>query len=1130
MHRVRLLVGLLLLAAAAPVQAQPQVQQQAQAALQARRYDDAIRLVTPLIRQNPRNVQALLLRAQAYEGAGNAAAAASDYQAALRVQPNNAVATAGLSRARQRLSGGQTGPSAQPTPPRGNDPGSRLRYAEQLMRARRWREAASEYRAYLNGNPPNPGIVQRYLVALSNAGDSAEGEQAAERYLRSYATNGDLWMRLGYFQLWQGKRAEAVRSFQQALRLEPGNREATQGLQQAQAAPPPGQGGQAGPSEYPIDRLARELRATPGDDEKRFELIDLLLANGRFFEARQNLNAISARARNTAEWQRRATVADRALARFQRPGQGRAAEFPIDRLYRELRANPNQDEKRFQLVAELIKYRRYGEAVDQLASLRTRHLSSQRFRTLFLQADEGLRRSGAQVYPIDRLSVRLSLNPDDVETRQQLADELIRAERFEEAYDVLTDGRFSARDTPENRARLARVEQARAQRRAARMAELQQRLSGGGADAAVFRELASLYLAENRPDDALSTYERLIQIDRSDSTRLGYGQTLQVAGRFDQARTVALELIGRGARGLGGDGERLLDEAKVLYVQATLAAGAPDAQTEQYLQDLIARDPDNAELLLNLATIRFQQGNLDEAESLNLRASGFGDVAVAPRIEILRRLIERERVRQRDAADIAVINEARVLARERRFEESLRKYEEYFALRGRRTRDEVKEYAGVYSAAGDFVTAVSIWRSLLVQRYEYDVEKEIAKNLYYLGDYAGTIATAERLVRDNPADFELRFLLADAYRETSRFAEAERLLREAERIGQGSELIEERQALVEAGSTVSAGFGGNNYAPVLAPIMEATYAEGGGTLYFRHAYGLFTQVTMPGRFVVSAGLTSHYQRGNRFLQVFPTQTDRVPYQRLNQVYAGIFRDFSRVVVPGGGFDYTSRLQARAGIIDTEGDRTVPFYEARLSAQNPAVWRGSVGFQSTEGSYTLWSAAGGEYDLRLTQFDARYETALPDSVFRFKGSVNLNVVTDDLPGGTNTGLGGLGEGSVRVLPWTYLGIGATTLNYRRTTDLYFSPTSYTTLDGFLEYEKGLPSWDSYIRLRASVGSPLGSGGFISRRVDGDLIRRFNRHLSIVLSGGVGQSTRPLSQNVNNDPYTIITFQGALYLTL
>jgi tetratricopeptide (TPR) repeat protein len=81
MHRVRLLVGLLLLAAAAPVQAQPQVQQQAQAALQARRYDDAIRLVTPLIRQNPRNVQALLLRAQAYEGRGDFAPAASDYQA-----------------------------------------------------------------------------------------------------------------------------------------------------------------------------------------------------------------------------------------------------------------------------------------------------------------------------------------------------------------------------------------------------------------------------------------------------------------------------------------------------------------------------------------------------------------------------------------------------------------------------------------------------------------------------------------------------------------------------------------------------------------------------------------------------------------------------------------------------------------------------------------------------------------------------------------------------------------------------------------------------------------------------------------------------------------------------------------
>ncbi len=178
--------------------------------------------------------------------------------------------------------------------------------------------------------------------------------------------------------------------------------------------------------------------------------------------------------------------------------------------------------------------------------------------------------------------------------------------------------------------------------------------------------------------------------------------------------------------------------------------------------------------------------------------------------------------------------------------------------------------------------------------------------------------------------------------------------------------------------------------------------------------------------------------------------------------------------PPNGLDFSTRLQVRAGLIDTEGDRTVPFVEARFAAQNPTRWRASVGFQNTEGSYTLWSAAGGEYDLRLTQFDGRFEAAPADSILRFKAGANVNVVTDDLPGGANTGLGGFAEGSVRFLPYTYLGIATNTLNYRYTTDLYFSPTSYTTLDGFIEYEKGWPTWDYYLRLRAERGRPARLG--------------------------------------------------------
>ena len=1189
------------------VQAQPTQQRAAAVALNEGRHADAIRLITPVIQSQPRNPDALLLRARAYEARGDFGQAAGDYQRVLALRPSDASASAGLTRARSRLTTA-TRPAATTASTQESQAASRLLRADALARSRRWREASAEYAAYLDRSPGNPAIVQRYLIALAGGGETERGEAVAERYLRNYPTSADLYMRLGYFRLWQGERTSAIEAFEQALRLQPGNTEARQGLAQARQpagspsagaptsvidrafaavranpndaaarasladelmdvgryyeagqtldAAPRSQrdaewtrrrerartgleraggsdtrrratpGAASGPAtEYPIDRLTRVVRQTPTDDASRTQLVALLLDAGRFFEARQNLDAMAARQRSTRAWQDAYARAERGLARAG-GGSGRGgAEFPIDRLYRELRTDSTNDTKRFQLVDELVKYKRYGEAYEQLTRLQPGYGADRRWLDLFLQVDDAFNASGqpSPIFAIDRLSYRLAANPRDIPTRQALADALIDAQRYEEAYSVLTEGRFAAQDTPENRRRLEILEGERRRLRLENIARFEAQLASEPQNETVLRTLAALYLAESRTDDGLDLYRRVLEINAADSTRLQYARILQAAGYYDQAVSEAEILLSRDPQSV---------DARLLYAQSTLSGGAANDRTERYLTELLARDPDNAEVIINLAYLRFQQGNLDEAERLGTLAAGFGEIDVAPRAEILKYLIERERIRRRDASDIAVLNAGRVLSREGNFVASADSIERYFALRGRRTRDEVREYAGIFSAAGDFRTAIAIWRRLLEERYEYDIEKEIAKNLYYMGDYGGALATAERLARDNPRDYEVRFLLADAYRESGRLADAQRILDEARQVARASDLVTERAVLLDVGTLVDVSRGQTDWAPVFAPMGELAYAEGGGTLYYRWGTGLFTQISTPGRFVVSAGLMSHYQKGNRFLR--PT-SDRLPFQRLNQVFAGVYRDLSRVQIAPYTYDYTTRVQLRAGIIDTEGRRTVPFGEARFYAQDPEVWRANVGVQNTEGSYTLWSAAGGEYDLRLTQLDGRYDRQFSDSLFRVKGNLAYNIATDNLGSATdstrlvNQGLGGMAEGSLRVLPRTYLGISSNYLSYQTQTDLYFSPRNYFTYEGFVEYEKGYPTRNYYLRLRAALGGVSGVSGVLNRRVEGDLIVKPRRNLSLVLSGGLGQSTRPLSFS---DPqrYTIATFQGALYWSL
>lgn len=1236
---------LLLALALGPVAgAHAQAPAQASTAVQNGRYDDAIRLLTPVIAANPRNADALVLRGRAYEGKGDWSSAANDYGRALSVQPGNAAARQGRDRVRARLAGTGTEATSQPaTGDAGvygqalrrnpNDLNARLRYADALYRARRWSESVEQYELYLQRTPPNPAVVQRYLIALAGVnGGAARGEAATQRYLQRFRTSADLWMRLGYFRLWQGKNTSAQEAFTQALRLQPGNRDAQRGLAQAQNPQSGGQSaypidvltrelrqnpnqddkrwqlidlliqngryfeakqnldafggrfrddsrwqqayatvnarlprqrqGQGGGGAYPIDVLTRELRQNPNQDDKRWQLIDLLIQNRRFFEAKQNLDAFAARQRSSTRWQRAYATAQAGLPRG--GGQGGGAGFPIDVLYASLRSNPNQPEKRYDLVDELVRYRRYAEAWDQLQILSDGPGVDERWLRTFTTVDRGLTQAGlTPINAIDRLFFRLRANQADAQTRAQLADALIAVGRVEEAAQLLTDGRYAMTDTEANRARLERIEQVRRQLRAERRRNLETRLAGNPNDTRALRDLAQILLAENRVDDAIARYEQLVAVAPTDSALAGLGRTYYIAGNYAGAREQATRLLGQSRSGA------MQDEAKLLYAQSAIASREVDAAAEQYLNDLLRSKPNDPDILIEYAYLCLVQDRLDEADTYNRRAAQYGEIAVAPRVEILSRLIERERVRLRDAGEIAVLNEGRVLSREGRFEDAITKFEEYWALRGRRTRDEVKEYAALYSAAGDFVNAISIWHDLLAERYEYDIEKEIAKNLFYLGDYTGTIATTERLVRDNPADFEVRILQGDAFRDAGRYADAAAAYAEARRLGQNSPLIEDRETILTARMGPAYTYvdaGTSDFGAAFAPIFETVIAKGDGgglagraTHYERYAPGLFSQITVPGPVVLSAGVMSHYMQGNRILQ----QNSDTVRTRANQVYGGAYYDLRRVQVEPYTYDFLDRIQFRGGIYDYEGDRTAPFFEARYWKQDPGKYRFSLGGQTTEGSVGLWSAAGDRYDLRLNQVDVRGEIAPFDSLMRFKGVGAYNYVTDrldtnkanyfnNLPSRAtyrldNHGVSVQAEGSFRVLRNTYLGVAFYGLDYRRQTPLYFSPDYYLTYDGFIEYEKGMPTRDFYLRLRASLGLLGGPAGALAReqngssvfarRVDGDLIWRFHRKASIVLNSGLGQSTRPFNYRAfvggpvekRTELYTIFTFQGALYVS-
>ncbi len=1133
----------LLLTLPAAVQAQDLVaQERAEDFIEEARYSEAIVILNEIITAESTDTRPLLLRATAHEGRRDYLSAARDFERVIRINPGSQEAIDGLRRV--RLAQGNLGQQDGNVSATGSanleslsrlvslNPENlayRIRYADALYDTRNFREAARQYGEYLDRTQGTPDVVQRYLIAIAAyPGDNDLGEEVAERYTEIYATNDDLWMRLGYFRIWQSKFRTAQEACEQALMLNPNNQEAKDCLGTSRDP-----GGVQTVSNYPIDVLYRELQSEPGNDAKRYRLVDLLIENGRYFEAQQQLDILAARHRNSPDWNRRYTLVENRLQTLVTE-QPQRTEFIVDRLIRQVNASPNNAELRFELTRQFIKYDRFWEAYDQLVFLEPDYGTTREWVTLFIQTDEGLIIQDGQspIYPVDRHTYRLRFNPNDLMVRYQLVDALMAAEppRYAEALETLTDPRYADPLDPGYRGRLQAIEETRINRTRQRVAELEEIIATNPADEDAWRELIPLYTILERSDDVIRAYVRVIELRPEDrEIRAQYVDALRVNGYPERASDQASWLADRDPNN---------PVIQRLYVMTGFALDNLDARGEGFLSALLAdRNMKDTELLVEASAYRLRRGDLESAEFLLARAEQMDDARYATQIDAMKHLIARETLRREQEEQFAVLNEARRLVAARRFDDAIVAYEEYFEVRGKRTRDELLELAGVYAAKEDYENSVSIYQSLLSELYEYDVAKEMARVQTYRQDWSGALATLERLQRENPRDYEVRFMQAESMRQLGLYAQARSIYEEALLIVEDSPTVEERTVSIDAdvrASLIESGeWTGMDFTGLIVPTADATRSRGGGTQYDRWAQGMQTQVTLPINSVLSAGVNSHFISGSRRL----VPGSEVVRGRVNQIFGGLYVDLTppNYLVRDA---FTNRISGEVGVYDYEGQRTVMYGNIRYWRQEVGRYKGSVGLRTGEGSIDLWSAGGGQFNLRLTQLDMRGEsmTLMPDSVLKARASIALNVVrdnfgnsasTNDINVGTNIQL----EAGYRIIPYTYLGITYYGQHYRTTVDTYFSPRRYQSYDFFLEYERDI-SEDEYLRIRGAIGIIARSSGFVGRRFEMDYIKRLANKLSVTLRTTMGASTRTLGSGATSflDQYNTFTFGAAAYWTL
>jgi Flp pilus assembly protein TadD len=1115
-------------------------QERAEGLIEEARYSEAIVLLNSIITPNTADTRPLLLRAAAHEGRRDNMSAARDYERVIQLNPGSQEAIDGLRRTRQvQFNDTNAGNNARGSANMESlgrlvnlNPDNlayRIRYADALSDAKRFREAAVQYGEYLDRTQGTPDVVQAYLITIAAyEGDNALGERVAEKYTQIYSTNDDLWMRLGYFRIWQGKQKEAQAACEQALLLNPNNQEAKDCLG---ASREPAAGGNRTVSQYPIDVLFRELKSEPQNDIKRFQLADLLTEARRYFEAKQQLDILAPRHRGSEDWNRRYTLIENRIQTEPAP-RNAGNLFIIDRLIAELKRDPSNAEKRFQLIEQFIKYGRFYEAYDNLVLLEPEYGQSQKWTGFFVQADEGLIKTQGQspIYPVDRHTYRLRYNPNDIITRYALVDALVAVDRYAEAYDVLTDPAYARPMDPGYSARIQAMNETRLNRALVRIAEMESAVASNPNDESAWRELIGLYKIVDRPDDVIRAYVRVIELRPEDrEIRIEYVDALRVNGYPEKAVSQAGWLADR-------DPNNAVIQR--LYVMSQFAMDQLDTRGESFLSGLLAnRNTKDAELLIETSAYRLRRSDLDSATIYLDRAEVLNMPQFATQIDAMKHLIARETLRVEQEEQFSVLNEARRLVSAKRFDDAITEYERYFEIRGKRTRDELKELAGVYAAKKDYQESVSIYQSLLSELYEYDVAKEMSRVQVYREDYSGALATLERLQRENPRDYEVRFMQAESLRALGLFAQARIIYDEALVLAEDSDYIKSRQVgidsdirakLVESGKWT-----GNDYAGIVVPTADATRSRGGGTRYDRWAQGMQTQVTLPINAVLSAGVNSHFISGSRRL----VPGSEIVRGRVNQVFGGVYVDLTPPIRSDKA-SYTNRISGELGVYDYEGARTVMYGGVRYWRQEEGKYLGSMGIRTGEGTIDLWAAGGGQFNLRLSQFDIQGSsvTIMPDSVLKVNGYLALNVVRDNFGNtasstDTNFGNNMRLEAAYRIVDYTYLGLTYYQTAYRSTVDTYFSPRNYQSYDFFLEYERELPqNW--YVRIRGAVGIIARSSGFVGRRFEADYIKRLGSNFSMTLRTTMGSSTRTLGSGATSfiDRYNTFTFGGALYWTL
>lgn len=434
--------------------------------------------------------------------------------------------------------------------------------------------------------------------------------------------------------------------------------------------------------------------------------------------------------------------------------------------------------------------------------------SSLRIKPNFQEAKEGLKLSNRQGYltqyqekqkvkeraesQIDRSFRLLNDEPENYQIRFDLIDELIAANRYEDAYQQLQYLSTAYKDDEKFKTQFKIVTDYRDSTFSKDVDHYTELLKENPSDKEAVMKLAAAYgnlFYYNSAIEILEEYLQDIPDDQDLDARFKYSQYCAWNYEWEKATVQIDKLLELNPDNL--DYQLLRGQISIMTVNDLEIA-------EKYLLNVFSNRPNDLNALMALTTLYVWKTNFPEAEKyLNLAKQ------VAPNSPDVERSERNLVLHKAEYDELAALNSLKVdannLFTEGKCGDAFEKYNKYISKQSVITRDELIEYANICSCAKKYTQAIEAYSKALDQQYDYSLSIKRAVNYYYNQDSVRAAEELESLSKVKPDDDEARLILADAYTSTFHLEKAEEIYRDLKlnaKDEKQKQLIDERMMLL----------------------------------------------------------------------------------------------------------------------------------------------------------------------------------------------------------------------------------------------------------------------------------------------------------------------------------------------